>query len=223
MVIASHVVGMVRKATAKLRKFFEVAKLFVKKMSQGHDGMIKHQSRPGKAHDLSDFLAHFGFIAVYGAFLTRGFVRAEFAAFEAFEGVGLQVLAFGAECFAAVVFAAVEGDHGGEGLGFAREHCGEKLVKHEVLEDFHARKIFADVGDDSRFVRGVGGIVAGEVMGVEFEVLRQIDSPFVMEFLRDDDEGVEAVLIDGVFDGLYRAEPLSVEEDVVCVDAAGDE
>ncbi len=89
-------------------------------MPDGDEGVVEDHAGAGEAHDGADAVTHFRFVAVDGAFLACGFCRAEFAAAEAFVGVGKQFAAFRAKGVWSrglmPVLTAVESDHQLDGL-----------------------------------------------------------------------------------------------------------
>ena len=80
-------------------------------MADGHDRMIQEHSGRGEPHHCSDFLSHFGFVAMHLAVGTEGFCFHKRAQIAAESGIGIQCCTFGAERFGAMLFAAVERYH----------------------------------------------------------------------------------------------------------------
>lgn len=87
-------------------------------MAQRLYGMVKEHPGAGKTHDSPDLFPHIRFIAMDTAVGTEGLRLHEGTPVTAEPGIGVQGGTFGAECFAAVLFAAVNGDHQGDGLFF---------------------------------------------------------------------------------------------------------
>ena len=87
-------------------------------MTDGHDRMMKHHPRTGEAHDFTDLFTHVWFIAVHFAVGAKGLCLHKGTFVRALSGVGIQRSAVGAERLAAVLFAAVDGDHQRNGFFF---------------------------------------------------------------------------------------------------------
>jgi len=80
-------------------------------MSYGHDQPVNYHPRTGKAHDLSYPLAHLWLIAVYMAVGAESLVLHKRASVGPAPCVVCETLAVRAQLFAAVLLAAVQGNH----------------------------------------------------------------------------------------------------------------
>lgn len=94
-------------------------------MPDCRDGVACQHARTCVAHDGTDALAHFGAVAVHGAFAAGGLIRLERAARDALKGVGAQLLTLRAQATFWLVFgAAVEKYHLRDGLLFLQDVLG---------------------------------------------------------------------------------------------------
>lgn len=76
------------------------------------NGVMKYHPRSRKAHNLADFFAHFGLIAMYLAVGAKGFAFHKRAFIAALIGIIKQLLTILAQAaFAMVLLAAIERNH----------------------------------------------------------------------------------------------------------------
>lgn len=86
--------------------------------------MVKHHSRTGKTHYLSNLLAHLRLVAMYLTVRAEGLILHERAMLASASGIAFKLRAFRAELlFCAVLFAAVQLNHEGNHFFFLLTLC----------------------------------------------------------------------------------------------------
>lgn len=110
-------------------------------MGDGEDRVVEEHSGAGVFHDGFDLLTFIAGVAVNLAGAAEGFCFHKGALVGAVQGVGLKLLALGAELspFCMVIAAAVDGDHLGKTFffhppaGFGVFQCGLDTDSHNFL------------------------------------------------------------------------------------------